>query len=216
MHIAPPPLAPLAPSGPSDEVAQPGDAPRPTGLEVELGCADAQFLFQLARADPGTRYVGVEIRKPLVDDVNQRARAEGLSLLSAVFAHINLDLERVFAGHAVRRFYVNFPDPWFKRAQKKRRVVTPELVDTMLGLLTPDGEIFFQSDIWDLALDAMAVFEADPRLANSRGEWSFLRASPFSARSLREDRVDERGLPIWRMLYRRAAASAADPRRSSG
>lgn len=215
MHIAPPPLAPLAQSA---ETAPLGDASRQAELEVELGCADAQFLFQLARADPRTRYVGVEIRKPLVDDVNQRARAEGLSLLSAVFAHINLDLPRVFAGHKVRRFYVNFPDPWFKRAQKKRRVVTPELVETLLELLAPDGEIFFQSDIWDLALDAMAVFEAEPRLANARGEWSFLRASPFPARSLREDRVAERGLPIWRILYRRAAdaASAADRRRSSG
>ena len=204
MHIAPPPIPPLAAIAPS---APSGDAPKKTGLEVELGCADAQFLFQLARADPGTRYVGVEIRRPLVDDVNQRARAEGLALLSAVFAHINLDLPRVFAGHAVRRFYVNFPDPWFKRAQKKRRVVTPEMVDSLLGLLTPDGEIFFQSDIWDLALDAMSVFEAELRLENVRGEWSFLPENPFPARSLREDRVAERGLPVWRMLYRRAAAT---------
>lgn len=197
MHIAPPPLTPLR--APAATV----DVP----LEVELGCADAQFLFQLARRDPNTRYVGVEIRRPHVDDVNQRAAEEGLGRLSAVFAHINLDLPAIFAGHPVRRFYINFPDPWFKRAQHKRRIVTPELVDTLLSLLVPEGEIFFQSDVFELALDAMAVLECEPRLCNAspRGEWSFYGESPFPARSLREDRVTAHGDPVWRILYRRRA-----------
>lgn len=206
MHIAPPPLAPLAEPAAAAVVA--GATAKATDdipLEVELGCADAQFLFQLARRDPNTRYVGVEIRRPHVDDVNQRAAEEGLGRLSAVFAHINLDLPAIFAGHPVRRFYINFPDPWFKRAQHKRRIVTPELVDTLLSLLIPQGEIFFQSDVFDLALDAMAVLECEPRLANAspRGEWSFYGDSPFSARSLREDRVTAHGDPVWRILYRR-------------
>jgi tRNA (guanine-N7-)-methyltransferase len=204
MHIAPPPLAPLkAPaSSPSSTPSAPGSVP----LEVELGCADAQFLFQLARRDPHTRYVGVEIRRPHVDDVNQRAAEEGLDRLSAVFAHINLDLPGLFAGHPVRRFYINFPDPWFKRAQHKRRIVTPELVDTLLSLLEPQGEIFFQSDVFDLALDAMAVLESEPRIVNAspRGEWSFFGENPFPARSLREDRVTAHGDPVWRVLYRRS------------
>ncbi len=32
-------------------------------LEVEIGCADAQFLFERAAADPARRYVGIEIRE---------------------------------------------------------------------------------------------------------------------------------------------------------
>lgn len=192
MRLSPEPLLP---------VAEPQQVAAP--LEVEIGCADAQFLFQLARRDPHTRYVGVELRRPHVDDVNQRAREEGLTHLSAVFAHANHDLPKVFVGHAVRRFYINFPDPWFKRAQWKRRLVTPELVDALHGLLEPQGEIFFQSDVWELALDAMAVLESEPRLCNVAGEWSFLRSSPYPAFSLREERVTERGLPVWRILYRR-------------
>ena len=176
----------------------------PPSLEIELGCADAQFLFELARRDRQTSYVGVEIRRPLVDDVNERAAAEGLFHLRAVFAHINIDLQTLLGGYRVRRFFINFPDPWFKRAQKKRRLLTPELAALLAALLTPDGELFFQSDVWDLALDAMAVLETTPGLANAAGEWSFVRQSPYAARSLREDRVQARGLPVWRMLYQPA------------
>src|SRR5688500_8125955 len=39
-------------------------------LEIEIGCADAQFLFERARRHPGHIYVGVDIRQPLIDAVN--------------------------------------------------------------------------------------------------------------------------------------------------
>lgn len=186
----------------------------PAALEIELGCADALFLFELARRDPDTSYVGLEIRQALVADVNERAAAAGLPHLRAVFAHINIDLAALLAGHKVRRFFINFPDPWFKRAQKKRRLVTPELAALLAALLAPDGELFFQSDVWGLSLDAMAVLETTPGLRNAAGEWSFLRQNPYAARSLREVRVLERGLPVWRMLYQPTgglSAAAAPP-----
>src|SRR4051795_4366251 len=61
----------------------------PGPVEVELGCADARFLFQRARRHPGTSCVGVEIRRELVRRVNDQARAEGLPNLAAVFANMN-------------------------------------------------------------------------------------------------------------------------------
>jgi tRNA (guanine-N7-)-methyltransferase len=178
---------------------------RDAELQVELGCADAQFLFQLARRDPLGSYVGVEIRKALVEDVNHRANVEGLPHLRALFAHINVDLPRLFAGHRIRRFFINFPDPWFKRAHQNRRIVNPELAAQLVSLLVPGGEVFFQSDVWELALPAMDVFENTRGLANTAGEWSFLKYNPYPAVSLREERVTERQLPVWRILYRRVA-----------
>jgi tRNA (guanine-N7-)-methyltransferase len=206
LQLSPPPLELLSPAS---ELAVPAErTARP--IEVELGCADAQFLFQLARRDAETHYVGIEIRDALVDDVNARARAEGLARLRAVYAHINVNLPAIFDGKqaVVRRFYINFPDPWWKRAHHKRRLVTRELAVELWELLTPDGELYFQSDVFELALDAMAVLESTPGFVNASpsGEWSFFRQSPFPARSLREDRVESRGLPVFRMLYRKTAA----------
>ncbi|HNF98964.1 MAG TPA: tRNA (guanosine(46)-N7)-methyltransferase TrmB [Pseudomonadota bacterium] len=182
--------------------APPGRDPE---LQIELGCADAQFLFQLARRDPLGSYVGVEIRKAHVEDVNRRAATEGLPNLRAIFAHINLDLPTLFVGHRIRRFFINFPDPWFKRAHHNRRIVNPDLAKTLTSLLVPGGELFFQSDIWELGISAMEVFETTPGLANVGGEWAFQKQNPYPAVSLREERVTEDGNPIWRILYRRVA-----------
>jgi tRNA (guanine-N7-)-methyltransferase len=172
-------------------------------VEVEIGCADARFLFERAPRHPHTTFVGLEIREPLVDDVNQRAAEAGLSNLRASFAHVNHDLDSLFEDARLTRVFINFPDPWFKRRHHKRRVLNDELADVLAKKIHPGGELFFQSDIWDIALDAMATLEAAPAFVNQRGEWSFCRTNPYDEKSLREVRCEERLKPIWRILYRR-------------
>ncbi len=184
-------------------VALPGDR----DVEAELGCADARFLFERAPQHPGSYFLGLEIREPLVDEVNRKAAEAGLDNLRAVFCNINVDLPALVPDASLTRVFVNFPDPWFKRRHQKRRLVNEELVDVIHRKLRPQGELFFQSDVFDLALDAMAVLEGMPeRFANVDGPWSFARDNAYGARSLREVRCDDRGVRVWRMCYGRVGA----------
>jgi tRNA (guanine-N7-)-methyltransferase len=173
-------------------------------LEVELGCADARFLFERAPRHPDVEFVGVEIREPLVDEVNELARERGIANLRAVFANITTELDTLFGDGALRRIFVNFPDPWFKARHHKRRLMTPELARVLARKLEPGGELLFQSDIWDLGIDAMCVLEGEDALVNTAEEpWTFLRDNPYEEKSLREVRVEEDGVRVWRLLFRR-------------
>lgn len=172
-------------------------------IEVEIGCADAQFLFERAQAAPERTYVGLEIREDLVELVNRRARRRGVPV-HAVFCHAQLHLAHIFGDAKVERVYLNFPDPWFKRRHQKRRMIDAVLVDGIARIAHAGAEVFVQSDVWDIALDAMIALERDDRFANAAGEWTFWRAgNPFGVRSGREQHAEETGLPIWRLLYRR-------------
>lgn len=182
--------------------------PIPDGKEVELeiGCGDAQFLFERAVREPEHAFIGVDIRHQLINEVNRRARAERKPV-TAVFAHANLHLAALFAPGRVARVYANFPDPWFKRRHHKRRMLDRDLSLTIHRILAPGGELLFQTDVWAIALDAMSVLDGlDDHYMNQAGPWSFWRGpNPFGARSWREQHCEEDGLPIWRLLYRRAA-----------
>ncbi len=181
--------------------AEPLAIPADREIEVELGCADAQFLFQRAAADPSRAYVGLEIREDLAVEVEARARRLGAPI-QVLFCHANLDYAQLFAPRSVARVFVNFPDPWFKRRHRKRRVVDAALAADVAASLVPGGELFFQSDVWDVALDALAVLEAEPRLANRAGAWSFWKdGNPYRATSRREDGCAEENAPVWRLLY---------------
>jgi tRNA (guanine-N7-)-methyltransferase len=184
---------------PAPVAARPG-----TSLEVELGSAEAWFLMDRAKEEPDGHYVGVEIRRELVDKANDECERAGLPQVESVFANMSVDLPRLFRPGQVRRFFVNFPDPWWKTKQQKRRVIEPELFVLLHGLLAPGGEIHVATDIFDLALEAMAGLEIDPgRYQNLRAPWSFLPASPFAARSRRERQCEGDGTRIWRLAYRR-------------
>lgn len=172
-------------------------------LEVEVGCADAQFLFERAAKEPERQYVGLEIREDLVKWVNRKARTTGLPV-TAVFCHAQLHIKTIFPPASAARVYVNFPDPWFKRRHRDRRMVDAVLAEQLAYLLRPGGDLFVQTDVWDIALDAMASFDGDDRFENAAGEWTFWRAgNPYGVRSWREQNAEETGLPIWRILYRR-------------
>ncbi len=172
-------------------------------LEVEIGCADAQFLFERARIAPDRMYVGLEIREDFVELVNKRAEIEGVPVC-AVFCQAQLHLAEVFGEAKATSVYINFPDPWFKRAHRARRMVDRTLIAGVAQITRTGAELFVQSDVWEIALDAMAAIESDGRFANAAGEWSFWRTgNPYGVRSWREQNAEDTGLPIWRIWYRR-------------
>jgi tRNA (guanine-N7-)-methyltransferase len=173
-------------------------------LEVELGAAEAHFLVDRARADAATQFVGVEIRRELVEAVNVASAAGGPANVRSVFANMSVDMGRLFGDGSVRRFFLNFPDPWFKSRQHKRRVIGPGLMAEIGRALEAGGELYVQTDIFALALDAMAALEADDGFSNAAGAWTFLRESPYEAKSRRERQCETEGVRVWRLLYRRA------------
>jgi tRNA (guanine-N7-)-methyltransferase len=190
-------------------VPDPVRPPPGVPVDVELGSAEGHFLIEHARLDPGAFCVGIEIRKEWAERANRASAREGLPHVVSVFANMNVDLSRVLPRGRVRRFFLNFPDPWFKARQHKRRVLGaelgPALAAEMHAALAPDGEVFVATDVFALALDAMAVLEAEPprRFENLRGPWRFLDRSPVAARSRRERECEAQGLKIWRLGFRR-------------
>jgi tRNA (guanine-N7-)-methyltransferase len=171
-------------------------------VEVELGCAEGEFLFSRARVAPERSYVGVEIREALVHRVNQRAALESAPV-QAVYANLNLDLEALFAPGSVDLCHVNFPDPCFKRSQHKRRFFSLDLAGAIARVLTADGLLAVQTDIWDLGLEALEILEQSDDFVNLLGEWTFAPDNIFGARTRRERFCLEQGDKIWRLRFRK-------------
>ena len=173
-------------------------------IEVEIGCAEAQFLFERAKIDPSRQYVGLEIREELVHWVNRHAQAAQLPL-TAVFCQAQYHVPIIFGERTANRVYLNFPDPWFKKKQRNRRMIDDQLALAIGEITHPGAEIFMQSDVWEVALDALEVLERREELfENLAGDWGFWRGgNPYGARSWREQNAEETGLPIWRIRYRR-------------
>lgn len=170
-------------------------------LEVDVGCAQGTFLLERARRCPEHNLVGLEIRAPMVERVQERIARAGLDNAVVVLCNANLHLERLFAPGAVRTFHVHFPDPWFKKRHHKRRLLTPAFVEVLASRLEPGGAVEFMTDVGEYAEVTRELFAACPAFV--------LEPPPGAAEralSHREEWHEQQGDRIHRQVWRRPPA----------
>ncbi len=168
-------------------------------LLMDIGCARGRFLLRLAEAEPAWNYLGVEIRKPLVDEANHLAEEAGHTNLHYAFCNAMLWLDRLVEEvppGLLQMVTIQFPDPWFKKKHAKRRMVNPEMVETIGKTLAPGGRVFIQTDIEFLSGEMAEMFRFDQSFEEiAAGE------NPFPVRTERERSVENRSLPVYRHLF---------------
>ncbi len=187
-------------------------------VEVEIGPGRGWFLVERAGIEPRAGLVGLEIRRKWATIVDRRLTARGLGARARVFAEdARAALPRLTPDGSVRRFFVHFPDPWWKKRHAKRLVVAPDFLDQVARLLESGGELFVQTDVEERAAALEVLVGSDPRFvpAGSASESPRLSDSPYGARSPRERRAIADGLPVHRMRWTRRGAIAGDALRSA-
>lgn len=168
-------------------------------LLLDIGCARGRFLLRMAEADPSRNYLGVEIREPLVAEANRLAKEAGLANLHYSFCNAMLWLERLLEGlpeGILEVVTIQFPDPWFKKKHAKRRMVNPEMVETIASQLRPGGLVFVQTDIEFLAEEMFEHFRASGKFTEQTTV-----ENPFPIKTEREKAVEDKQLPVYRRLF---------------
>ncbi|HTV17448.1 MAG TPA: tRNA (guanine-N7)-methyltransferase [Polyangiaceae bacterium] len=180
-------------------------------LELEIGPGRGGFIIERLAAAPDICIVGLEIRLKWASLLDERVRGMGLGQRARVFAEdIRLALPRFSAG-SLSKIFIHFPDPWWKKRHAKRRLAQTDVMDHLVRVLAPGGELFVQTDVWDTAQAYREVIELRPEL-EAHGEQPgspLLSENPYGARSPRERRVMSDGMPVVRLRYRRRAGVAA-------
>lgn len=177
-----------------------GDGP----VEIEIGPGRGGFLVERLEAVPRARMIGLEIRLKWASIVDRRLGERGFGARGRVFAEDARSALRRFRSGTVGSVYLHFPDPWWKKRQRKRLVASVDLLREIARLLVPGGELFFQSDVAERAEQFDALVLSEPLLFQPWGETAYVADNPYGARSPRERRAVLDGLPIVRLRYRRA------------
>ncbi len=174
-------------------------------LSLDIGSARGRYILQMSQFKPDWNFLGLEIREPLVDRCNEVRDELDLTNLHYIFCNANVSLSGLLTKDSLHEVTIQFPDPWFKRRQQKRRAVQPELVATLAELLVPDAPVFLQSDVFEVAEDMRQHFDANENFINLAGAGQFASDHIFPEHipTERESSVISQGLPIYRAYFKR-------------
>lgn len=180
-------------------------------LHLDIGCARGQFLLEMAQDKPDWNFLGVEIREPLVVRANEVRDELGLKNLHYLFCNINVSLATLLGSQTLAGVTIQFPDPWFKKRHQKRRVAQPELIQILAQHIQPDGFLFIQSDVLDVAEQMRAVISAHPAFQPSADSAPWMAHNPLPVATERETGVLSEGKPVYRCWFTRLPSSKTQP-----
>ena len=136
---------------------------------VEIGFGMGDSLIQMAQADPGAQFIGIEVHRPGVGRLLSRVLAEKIQNVRVyaedavdVFAQ-SLTLESLDAIH------IFFPDPWHKKRHHKRRLIQPGWVREITQRLKAGGYLHLATDWEPYAEHMFDVLDDVPSLKNASG-----------------------------------------------
>lgn len=134
-----------------------GPESSPVVRVLDVGCGFGGLLFGLLpHTDPSELLCGLEIRLKVSDYVRLRILAErrqgnkGAERLGIIRTNAMKFLPAFFQPKQLRKLFICFPDPYFKRKTHPRRIVSPSLVSDYAHLLQPGGRLYTVTDVGPL------------------------------------------------------------------
>jgi len=151
-----------------EQLPQPWDAAalfqRSAPLEIEIGSGKGLFLTSSAAQHPGHNFLGMEIADKYARFCAARLAKRELNNARM----INADAQRVLAEFLPDRsaiaVHVYFPDPWWKKRHKKRRVMNERSLHQIQRILEPGGTLHFWTDVQEYFHSALELIAAHTQL----------------------------------------------------
>ncbi|HEC12740.1 MAG TPA: tRNA (guanosine(46)-N7)-methyltransferase TrmB [Acidiferrobacteraceae bacterium] len=113
---------------------------------MEIGFGNGESLVQMALAQPGNNYLGVEVHRPGIGRMLGRIKELGLNNLKVVCGDATEVLKTHVAKDALDGVHIFFPDPWPKKRHHKRRLLQANFIRLVERALKPGGRLHIATD----------------------------------------------------------------------
>lgn len=172
-------------------------------LEVDVGSGKGLFLRQAAAAFPDRDFLGVELAVKYA----QYSAAQLVKLGIRNAKVIQGDVVRFFAecvpDDALAAVHIYFPDPWWKKRHKKRRIMRESFLRDVERSLEPGGLMHFWTDVQEYFETTLQLLSHCTQLEGPLPESAELAQLPFQFRTHFERRHRLQGVPIYRAVFRK-------------
>ena len=126
---------------------------------MEVGCGKGKFTAETAQANPDVLLIAVERCREAMVVAMEKAQAMGLS--NVFFIDMDVaNMEDIFAPGEIDRLFINFPDPWPRKKNAKRRLTYRNFLEKYCHVVRENGEFHFKTDnapLFEFSLEEFAA-----------------------------------------------------------
>ncbi|MDE2750879.1 MAG: tRNA (guanosine(46)-N7)-methyltransferase TrmB [Chloroflexota bacterium] len=140
--------------------------PRAQPLIVEIGFGNGDFLIHLAQTQPDCNILGFEVSSQSMDKAEAKIDKLGLTNARAIHSRAETALNCLLPPETAQAFHINYPDPWFKKKHRRRRLIQRDTVNLLTSRLAAGGRLLLATDIIEYAEMAHEILSRTPGLTN--------------------------------------------------
>jgi len=140
---------------------------RAAPVVVEIGSGMGETTARIARENPGTDYLAIEVHAPGVGSLLKRLDEEAIGNVRVVQHDAVEVLRDMIPAGSLAGLHVFFPDPWPKKRHHKRRLVQPALAHLAAERLVPGGYFHVATDWQEYAEFVLEVLSHEILLENT-------------------------------------------------
>ena len=170
-------------------------------MEFEIGSGKGLFISSYAKARPDRNILGVEIayRYALMSasKLAKRGATNGV-MLCADAAKV---LREIVPLDSLDDAHIYFPDPWWKKAHRKRLIVRPDVVSMIEARLAPGGILHFWTDVKEYFDSGVEIIKLSTNLSGPYSVPERPSSGDLDFRTHFERRTRLNELPVYRSYF---------------
>ncbi|GGI86314.1 tRNA (guanosine(46)-N7)-methyltransferase TrmB [Legionella impletisoli] len=168
---------------------------------VEIGFGMGSSLFAMAKAQPQTNFIGIEVHRAgvgsLVADLHEHELG---NVRIASFDAVEV-MNNNLPDNALKGIQIFFPDPWPKKRHHKRRLIQSDFISLLVKKLKSGGFIHCATDWQDYAEHMLSVFESESHLRNADSNGNYSPRPESRPLTKFEQRGQRLGHGVWDLIF---------------
>jgi tRNA (guanine-N7-)-methyltransferase len=180
-------------------------------VELEVGPGKGLFLANAAGKQRLHNFLGIELARKYAKRAAERAVKKDLCNVRVIAGDGRRLIAQFVPANSLRAVHLYFPDPWWKKRHKKRRVFCEPFVNDVYRALERGGHFWLATDVeeyYGVMLELLAAhpeFKAQPPPEPNTPEHDLDYLTNFE----RKYRIE--GRPIYRAHYISGVATPCLP-----
>lgn len=168
---------------------------------LEVGFGMGASLVEMAKAEPETDYLGIEVHRPGVGACLADVEDAGLTNIR-VMQHDAVEvIENMLPQDSFDRFQLFFPDPWHKKRHHKRRIVQPEFINQVLTVMKPGGVLHLATDWENYAEHMLEVLSGIATIKSLSETGDYVPRPEHRPLTKFEQRGHRLGHGVWDLMF---------------